>query len=762
MVYFPFMTVFARNLVGAALVVWLAGCASSPDGEVSPDAADVAIADGAHGWFPLRAGFELDDGRRLVWSGRWGIRVSGGLARGRTAGFPVVRGLPGGFCGMQVSVLSNDPAAPGVVSRPACLTRTGVSADELRAWLAGKQAPDPGLHVALEPRRGNRGAYLSNASDTRAKLFVRRCDDGRPEALAEIRLPAGSLGLRAGTRAEAVRDGISEGARSTPPGEAEQIRLERERRARLEVVGPMGDPDDDFGRDGGLAPVTARQLELTELRPGTWSHLRECEGGERLGQMPGVPTRTSDIESPEGSAADRGDPVSRLALAIDSRVRDGRLDRSVQRDVAGWLEELPSGATGRGAGETVLAVERTRARLTETGGGPLDPVLAGLIDRAVVNALGVGARVPGGLADVCTKPPDDCDSAPIHVDATHIFDDGESPDGSEARPYRSISAALDAVRAGEAGCAPAIVVAGGLYREDLIDPPSVRLRAAPGGRPVLLGRIALTESVRFALRGVWLSGAWDGPALRVGRCADVQLDGSRIVGAHRYGIHQTGGRLALADTDVLAVRRSGEGAIDGVGLYQQAGRAELNQVRFRFNSGPAIVVEGSGSVVEGAGVTVHESGVRLASGTPELRPGLGAVEAGAGARIVLRHSALSDNDFMGLFARSGGSITFVDGSVARTRRVAADTTEEGGFGAYAVDGTVYLEGFTVSESGLCGIAVALDGDLDARSGVVEENGIGACVGVPDYDLERLIRDVQYRDNRINLDTVELPIPDTGL
>lgn len=36
--------------------------------------------------------------------------------------------------------------------------------------------------------------------------------------------------------------------------------------------------------------------------------------------------------------------------------------------------------------------------------------------------------------------------------------------------------------------------------------------------------------------------------------------------------------------------------------------------------------------------------------------------------------------------------------------------------------------------------------------------MGACLQVPDYDIGRLITDVVYRGNSVNLDTTDLPVP----
>ena len=56
---------------------------------------------------------------------------------------------------------------------------------------------------------------------------------------------------------------------------------------------------------------------------------------------------------------------------------------------------------------------------------------------------------------------------------------------------------------------------------------------------------------------------------------------------------------------------------------------------------------------------------------------------------------------------------------------------------------VGLVGFVVSHSDLCGLFVGVGGTIDARSGRVEHAPVGACVQDPDFDLNLILRDVEY-------------------
>ena len=54
---------------------------------------------------------------------------------------------------------------------------------------------------------------------------------------------------------------------------------------------------------------------------------------------------------------------------------------------------------------------------------------------------------------------------------------------------------------------------------------------------------------------------------------------------------------------------------------------------------------------------------------------------------------------------------------------------------------------------------ALEGQVDLAEGEVRENPLGGCLQVEGYDLARLMTDVRFIDNDLNLDATSLPVPD---
>ena len=126
---------------------------------------------------------------------------------------------------------------------------------------------------------------------------------------------------------------------------------------------------------------------------------------------------------------------------------------------------------------------------------------------------------------------------------------------------------------------------------------------------------------------------------------------------------------------------------------------------------------------------------------------------------------IADSHGFGLSAISSDTdVELSDVRVSRTTPVecGSDTCPElsagTGLGAYA-GAMLSVERFVIEEAALCGVHVALFGDLDLAGGIVSGCLIGACVQVEGYDIARLTGGVRYRDNRTQLDTTELPVPD---
>ncbi len=67
--------------------------------------------------------------------------------------------------------------------------------------------------------------------------------------------------------------------------------------------------------------------------------------------------------------------------------------------------------------------------------------------------------------------------------------------------------------------------------------------------------------------------------------------------------------------------------------------------------------------------------------------------------------------------------------------------------------------FVVDGCDICGVHVARAGELDLTNGIVSGCALGACVQVEGFDVTRLQEDVRYRDNDVNLDATDLPVPE---
>jgi hypothetical protein len=123
-------------------------------------------------------------------------------------------------------------------------------------------------------------------------------------------------------------------------------------------------------------------------------------------------------------------------------------------------------------------------------------------------------------------------------------------------------------------------------------------------------------------------------------------------------------------------------------------------------------------------------------------------------------------------SRELGLLALDPGSVVRgTDVVVADTLAatcvatttcplmEGGIGVSAdYGGWVELTNFSVARSALCGVQVAGDGTMDLHRGEIVGSPIGANVQTPNFDLNRLADNVEYRENDRNLDTSAVYVP----
>jgi hypothetical protein len=341
---------------------------------------------------------------------------------------------------------------------------------------------------------------------------------------------------------------------------------------------------------------------------------------------------------------------------------------------------------------------------------------------------------------------------------------GLLPDGSEARPYRTV---VDALAAAQANALPRVElrVAGGLYVGDLVITRSTRIIGDARGSPFIQGSITSDGAFRLEMRDLRV-----GPPAGIGisvddACASTRLDGVGVEGARGYGILQRGGSIEIADTLVEETQSEAVNLTRGAGIYLTCGvGARLDDVTLVSNASAGLVVVGEDTRAIGANLRVSDTGVHpsLAADLCAAPALMGAVQVRLGASAGFNLFSIRDNDVIGLLvagadgAGMASDATVRDGTIARTRARAGDCA-----GGINVDGELELADFVCEEADLAGLLLARDGEADLESGTVSSNVIGVSVQTVSFDLSRLQNRVQYVDNLRNLDAAVLPVPDAA-
>jgi len=185
---------------------------------------------------------------------------------------------------------------------------------------------------------------------------------------------------------------------------------------------------------------------------------------------------------------------------------------------------------------------------------------------------------------------------------------------------------------------------------------------------------------------------------------------------------------------------------------------ELRRALLERNAEVTLYCGGEGAVLDAEDVVIRDTQQRLS----DERGGRAAgFEEGCDARVS--RLVAERNGGAAITASYGSSVELTDLTV---RDVDAETcppeicgSSGFGVGVGAYQASVRVERFVIEDSTLCGVQIALDGQLDLMTGIIQRAQIGACVQVGGYGLERLQNEVIYIDNDVNLETTELPVPD---
>ncbi len=217
------------------------------------------------------------------------------------------------------------------------------------------------------------------------------------------------------------------------------------------------------------------------------------------------------------------------------------------------------------------------------------------------------------------------------------------------------------------------------------------------------------------------------------------------------------GDLRLEARDVTLLDSRSEG-VAGLGLYVvRNADAEMERVRIERTTHAAIVLS------EGARLIATD--LDVLESAPAADGYWGRALEVTRAELTLTRARFDTQHEVGLiFSRSRA--TLADLQLLRTlRRGCADdgcADEPGGIGLGAYDDSVVtLERFLIAETPLCAVQLARRAQLDLSSGTVRDAAIGACVQVPEYDVERLARDVAYVDTPTRIELTDHYVPEVG-
>ncbi len=109
-----------------------------------------------------------------------------------------------------------------------------------------------------------------------------------------------------------------------------------------------------------------------------------------------------------------------------------------------------------------------------------------------------------------------------------------------------------------------------------------------------------------------------------------------------------------------------------------------------------------------------------------------------------------------------GSVTLRDVRIEDTLPVPCELgceSPRAGIGLVPLDGGhLDAERFVITDSALAGVQIVPGGEVDLRDGTIEMNPVGVNVQAEGYDISRVMQQVLFRDNGVNLDSTELPVP----
>jgi nitrous oxidase accessory protein NosD len=632
-------------------------------------------------------------------------------------------GLGEKTCRLALLWAADPNAAPNISRLPtapieACFTRNDVDEAAFNLWRNHGRGSDPTLIVPLVGDPQKPGSMISSDA-LRGRLFVRDCHSAAPRyrRYADITINAGALELT----------------------------------VRPNQVGALD------------LRLLGRGVALDQIDDKTWKDVvRKCE--DASGRLPDTPAagRSAFLIGGNVGLAPRGDPIHqalgdlrlhiedlharevlkwpeamRLVSPIDdadARRRQGRSDDALQA-VDQLADEIQS--LGRSG---ALPAEETKALLGDAQSIRAD------ISEILIGTVGVRRKCPAK----------ECAPITLHADSRVV--PGANQDGSAARPFSSIAAALDAAEA-RGVCGVRVVVAPGTYTGDLVISRNTSIfGAVERRRPQVVIRGSLESDGAHDLNIYGVS-FLESPraAIRVSNpCAYTILQAVWIESASHFGIDIDGGALAANDVLVTSTRGTITVIASGVGIRLQGGvQAAMSAVELTDNDDGALTVMGEGTRAYARHFIVRRN--RILGGLFSV---IAAVSALDRALLLMEESVIEDNESIGLLGAGRSLIHFRAGQVTGTRRAELPGRGgEAGFNALSYTNSILeLHTFTLADGAL-GVQYASGGTGISTDGDVFGNGIGVSIQGSMFPLACITRDVYVFGNERDFDGDALPLPD---
>jgi hypothetical protein len=253
-----------------------------------------------------------------------------------------------------------------------------------------------------------------------------------------------------------------------------------------------------------------------------------------------------------------------------------------------------------------------------------------------------------------------------------------------------------------------------------------------------------------------------------------------VQGSREAGILVAGPDAALTLVDVVVrdtASQEGDGKY-GRALEAQGGaRLDATRVLLEGNRDVAFKAAEAGTVVEIEDLTVRGTLGEASDGAYGR-----AVQAQDEAQVSIARALLRGNRELSASVFGAGSeLRMTDVAIEGTLvtecsidgRCATDLGGGTGIGAYC-EGHAEVTRFHVWDSALCGVQLArgvdvatgrcsTGGTMDLHHGEVAHNAVcGANVQTEGFDVDRLMDDVLFYENGLNLDMAELPVPEGGV